>query len=540
MTFLKSLTIRGKLTVAFGFVLFLLAVLGGLTVMQLERVYAKADQIITVRLAGVRDSARMAEAATRIRTGEFRLATIKPADAPAAMEGYRQDLAEFDAARTAFAGALHDDDEEKLYAAAMAAWGDYMNNSGRLVAQAQAGQPDEALATVHGAAKPFGAALDAIHALTRYNDDGANVDAGLAKRYYPNSRWVVLAFVLVAAVFAFVMGMAISRAISRPLDAAVELARAVADGDLTRSIDESGKDEIGQMSRALAAMVARLRGIVTEVRLGVESVSTAASQIATGNIDLSQRTEEQASNLQQTAASMEELTSTVKQNADNARAAAQLANGATAVAARGGQVVGEVADRMDAITQSSRRIADIIGVIDGIAFQTNILALNAAVEAARAGEQGRGFAVVASEVRGLAQRSAQAAKEIKSLIEDSVEKVGSGATLVAEAGRTMSDIVAQVRKVSDLVSEIGAASIEQSRGIEQVGQAVNQLDQVTQQNAALVEESAAAADSMQQQATQLSQAMAVFNVGGAALEDTARTPRASPVRKPASASWESF
>ncbi len=247
----------------------------------------------------------------------------------------------------------------------------------------------------------------------------------------------------------------------------------------------------------------------------MESVGTASAQIATGNIDLSQRTEEQASNLQQTAASMEELTATVKHNADNSRAAAQLALGATEVATRGGAVVEEVVVTMQSITDSSRRISDIIGVIDGIAFQTNILALNAAVEAARAGEQGRGFAVVASEVRSLAQRSAGAAKEIKGLIEESAARVEAGGKQVADAGQTMADIVAQVKRVHDLIGEISSASTEQSQGIAQVGDAVAQLDQVTQQNAALVEESAAAAESMKHQASRLAQTVSIFNVGAA-------------------------
>ena len=270
---------------------------------------------------------------------------------------------------------------------------------------------------------------------------------------------------------------------------------------------------MAQLTRALGAMVTQLRSVVAEVRGGVESVSTASAEIANGNLDLSQRTEEQASNLQQTSASMEQLTATVRHNADNARAASQLASDATAVAERGGKAVGEVVTTMEAISDSSKRMSDIIGVIDGIAFQTNILALNAAVEAARAGEQGRGFAVVAAEVRSLAQRSAGAAKEIKELIQQSVGRVDGGAKLVSQAGATMSDVVSQIKRVHGLIGEIATASAEQSQGIDQVGHAVSQLDQVTQQNAALVEESAAAADSMKHQAQKLAQTMAVFNIG---------------------------
>jgi methyl-accepting chemotaxis protein len=259
-------------------------------------------------------------------------------------------------------------------------------------------------------------------------------------------------------------------------------------------------------------MQGRLSEVVSQVRQASDSIATGAAEIATGNADLSQRTEEQASNLQQTAASMEQLTATVKTNAETARQAAELAGAASAAAVQGGLVVGRVVDTMNDISASSKKVVDIIGVIDGIAFQTNILALNAAVEAARAGEQGRGFAVVASEVRSLAQRSAAAAKEIKGLITDSVEKVVAGSDLVGEAGQSMSEIVEQVKRVNELIGEMSAATHEQSQGINQVSDAVGQLDQVTQQNAALVEESAAAADSLSQQASRLVDTMSMFKL----------------------------
>jgi methyl-accepting chemotaxis protein len=304
----------------------------------------------------------------------------------------------------------------------------------------------------------------------------------------------------------------ITRSITRPIAQAVAVAETVASGDLSSRIEPQGRDEAARLLAALKRMNDSLSVTVSRVRDNSDSVATASAQIAQGNADLSQRTEEQASNLQQTAASMEQLTATVKQNADTARQASQLAGSASSVAAQGGTVVGQVVATMQDITDSSRRIADIIGTIDGIAFQTNILALNAAVEAARAGEQGRGFAVVAAEVRSLAQRSAAAAREIKGLIAASVEKVDNGSALVGEAGRTMQDIVTQVQRVTDLINEISAASNEQTQGIGQIGDAVAQLDQVTQQNAALVEESAAAAESLKQQAAQLTQTVAVFTL----------------------------
>jgi methyl-accepting chemotaxis protein len=278
--------------------------------------------------------------------------------------------------------------------------------------------------------------------------------------------------------------------------------------------------------RALGKMSANLEKAVTKIREGTDSITSASGQIASGNADLSQRTEEQASSLEETASSMEELTSTVKQNADNARQANQLAAGASAVAVKGGEVVGQVVSTMSSINESSRKIVEIISVIDGIAFQTNILALNAAVEAARAGEQGRGFAVVASEVRSLAQRSAAAAKEIKGLITDSVSKVDDGTKLVGEAGKTMDEIVSSVKRVTDIMAEIAAASQEQSSGIEQVNQAVMQMDEVTQQNAALVEEAAAAAESMQEQAQSLTQAVSVFKLANG---DARVSVKAAPV-----------
>ena len=344
-------------------------------------------------------------------------------------------------------------------------------------------------------------------AMERANKAQATIDA--VRDRAATLQWLFSAAGLVIAV---ALSWLITRSITRPIRQAVLVAQTVAAGDLRSLIDVSGRDETAQLLAALKRMNANLSRIVGNVRSGSNSIATASAQIAMGNADLSQRTEEQASNLQQTAASMEELTATVKQNADTARQATQLASGASSVAERGGQVVNQVVATMTEISASSRRIADIISVIDGIAFQTNILALNAAVEAARAGEQGRGFAVVAAEVRNLAQRSAQAAKEIKSLIEDSVQRVESGSQLVDEAGKTMGEIVVQVQRVADLINEIGAASAQQSSGIEQIGGAVAQLDQVTQQNAALVEEGAAAAESLKHQASQLADAVEVFRL----------------------------
>lgn len=308
----------------------------------------------------------------------------------------------------------------------------------------------------------------------------------------------------------------ITRSITHPMQRAVQMASAIAQGDLTQHIEITSKDEIGQMMNALKGMNESLAGIVSNVRGATDLITTGAMEIAAGSSDLSQRTEEQASGLEETASTMEELTSTVKQNADNAKHANQLAANAADVAVKGGQVMNQVVDTMSSISSSSKKIVDIIGVIEGIAFQTNILALNAAVEAARAGDQGRGFAVVAAEVRNLAQRSAAAAKEIKSLIGDSVDKVNSGSKLVDQAGETMSELVLAVNRVTGIMADIAAASNEQSGGIEQVNQAIIQMDQVTQQNAALVEQAAAAAESMQEQAHVLLKVVSIFKLDVAA------------------------
>ncbi|NNG23690.1 methyl-accepting chemotaxis protein [Telluria aromaticivorans] len=351
---------------------------------------------------------------------------------------------------------------------------------------------------------------------------------------YETVRLVCLAGLAFGLLMAAVVGWMLVRAIVRPIEAAVKIAGAVAAGDLTQQIDVTSNDETGRLLQALKDMNGSLVDIVTRVRGGTDTIATASGQIAAGNFDLSSRTEQQASSLEETASSMEELTSTVKQNADNARQANVLAASAQQVAGKGGAVVEQVVRTMGEINTSATRIVDIISVIDGIAFQTNILALNAAVEAARAGEQGRGFAVVASEVRNLAQRSATAAKEIKALIDDSVQKVNHGSELVDQAGATMAEIVHSVGQVTDIMAEITAASQEQTAGIEQINDAVTQMDQVTQQNAALVEQASAAAQSLQDEAAQLALTVGAFRLDAPAVP-AARAPRAmAPVPRVAS------
>jgi methyl-accepting chemotaxis protein len=360
------------------------------------------------------------------------------------------------------------------------------------------------------------AAAKSMDALVKQTEaELANARDEVKRKSTMQSTTTAVLGVATIALLAVVMVLTL-HSICAPVEQATRLARRIADGDLSNEqLDVEGRDETALLLRSLLDMQVSLARIVAQVKNSTDSISTASTEIAHGNADLSARTEQTASNLQQTASSMAQLTGTVRQSADAASQANQLASSASAVASRGGEVVSQVVSTMDEITASSKKIADIIGVIDGIAFQTNILALNAAVEAARAGEQGRGFAVVASEVRSLAQRSAEAAKEIKALIGTSVDKVETGSKLVQDAGTTMDEIVASVRRVSDIIGEITAASSEQSSGIGQVNTAVTQLDQMTQQNAALVEQSAAAAESLKEQAHRLAGVVGTFRLHGA-------------------------
>jgi methyl-accepting chemotaxis protein len=397
--------------------------------------------------------------------------------------------------------------------------------NGKFAAMAKADR-DGAVAYLLAEAGPMTSALqDTIDAFIALQKKKSENEVATAEKDYQFAKYLMLTISTIAVLLGAFSAWFITRSITQPIGDAVRIAQTVATGDLTSHIEVNSTDETGQLLLALQAMNASLVSIVGQVRSGTDTIATASGQIASGNLDLSTRTEEQASSLEETASSMEELTATVKQNADNARQANAMAISAAEVARKGGDVVARVVDTMGAINASSRKIVDIISVIDGIAFQTNILALNAAVEAARAGEQGRGFAVVASEVRNLAQRSATAAKEIKSLIDDSVEKVDSGARLVDEAGTTMHAVVSSIKNVTDIMGEITAASHEQTAGIEQINEAVTQMDQVTQQNAALVEEAAAAAASLQDQAAKLAVVVGAFTISGA--------PSTSLVQRPA-------
>ena len=404
-------------------------------------------------------------------------------------------------------------EEKKLYDEFAANWAKYIGVNDTALAHSRKNENDQAKAIAEGeSAKFYAVSGDYLDKLIKLNHQGAEDARAASEHTYTTARNTLLVVAALAIALAIAAALWLIRSITAPLSRAVEVADQVAAGDLSARIEVTSTDETGQLLGALQRMQQSLVRTVSVVRQNSESVASASAEIASGNNDLSARTEQQASALEETAASMEELGSTVRQNADNARTANQLAMSASTVATQGGEVVAEVVETMKGINASSNKIADIISVIDGIAFQTNILALNAAVEAARAGEQGRGFAVVATEVRNLAGRSAEAAKEIKSLIMASVERVEQGTLLVDKAGSTMTEVVTAIRRVTDIMGEISAASSEQSAGVGQVGEAVTQMDQATQQNAALVEEMAAAASSLNSQAGELVNAVAVFKL----------------------------
>ena len=429
--------------------------------------------------------------------------------------------------------------EQQALTALQSGWKQYQAQQAEIVGLARQRRDEEALDILKGPAlQTFGGLTTQLRALGKIAQDGGLAASEESAAIQNHVFYGNLGALLITIVLGLLIARTLNRTIAGGLSYAAQLTRKVAQGDLSARITPNTGDEIGQLLHAVRDMQDALTRLVTRVRQGSDAVSTASAEIATGNHDLSARTESQASALQQTAASMEELSSTVKQNADNARQANQLAQSASTVAVQGGEVVAQVVDTMKGINDSARKIHDIISVIDGIAFQTNILALNAAVEAARAGEQGRGFAVVASEVRSLAGRSAEAAKEIKALITDSVERVGRGTALVDQAGSTMTEVVASIRRVTDIMGEISAASTEQSQGVAQVGEAVSSMDQTTQQNAALVEEMAAAASSLKSQAQELVQTVAVFRLSGDAGQAAppaavSAPPRAASVRAPA-------
>ncbi len=525
---LSNLSLRSKLLGGFAVVLAIALLQALVGNWQLKVISGKATEISHNWLPSVKLTSAMNTHASDFRIEQFQHLLTDDAAAKGEYETHmRRLLADLDTARAAYVRFIDSEEQRRLYEAFEADWKRYLDAQPQLLKLSRELKTAEARALINGELqKSFEGASTSLDKLVAMNEAGAAKASAQGDELADTGRLVALIGLCLMLLAGGQIGWSLSRSILRSVSQARNAAERVAAGDLAFTITTEDRDEIGQLVQALSDMKAKLATVVGSVRANAEGVASASAQIAQGNQELSQRTEEQASALEQTAASMEQLGSTVRQNADNARQANQLAQTASAVAVHGGEVVGQVVETMKGINTSSRKIAEIISVIDGIAFQTNILALNAAVEAARAGEQGRGFAVVASEVRSLASRSADAAKEIKSLITASVERVDQGTLLVDQAGVTMTEVVGSIRRVTDIMNEITTASIEQSAGVTQVGEAVAQMDQVTQQNAALVEESAAAAESLKSQARQLVAEVAVFRLDAGSV---LRSPGAAAV-----------
>ncbi|MBB3213552.1 methyl-accepting chemotaxis protein [Herbaspirillum sp. Sphag1AN] len=514
MRWFLNLKIAKKLILSFLTVIVLTASLGIFSIVELVKVNKASTEITTNWLPSIKLGYQLQTSMGRFRISELQhILSTDSKDFDDAEKAMNTRLQILRADQAKYEALISEPEEKKIYPQFQQTFAKYLEVNKQIQALSRDGKKDEARALFKGESNQlFRKSVELLEELVKINNEGSTRANELADDTFIQGRGWILGLLITIVVVAVGLAVIVARIVSEPLNKAVGIAQRVAGGDLSAEIRAESQDETGQLMHALKAMNDSLQRIVGQVRLGTDTIATASTQIASGNLDLSSRTEAQASSLEETASAMEELTSTVKQNADNARQANQLAVSASDVAQQGGVVVGQVVDTMGSINESSRKIFDIISVIDGIAFQTNILALNAAVEAARAGEQGRGFAVVASEVRNLAQRSSAAAREIKELIDDSVEKVSSGSKLVEQAGATMAEVVASVKHVTDIVAEISAASQEQSSGIEEINRAISQMDEVTQQNAALVEEAAAAAQSLQEQAGNLAGVVSIFKL----------------------------
>lgn len=542
-TWFKNLKTMAKLMLGFALVGGIMACVGWLGVRNMGVVMESTENIYNTQLKPLMTLTIIRGMVHQTRANTITaVLTQNPADREEALGRVRDFTRQIDETREAFAKTIKAEDVQKAYDEVVKIYDDYRTYRDNVIFKAlQAGDSAGALAALKGdGAAKFKASVDAINRVVDVKMKVAQRQYDDATTTIKNSKMMLTGIILGGVAIGLFLGWVIARMISNALRQVNDVAQCAAEGNLTKRVDLQTKDELGQLGSAFNSMMDKLAAVVSQVRQGAATVASAAAQISTGAQDLSQRTSEQASALEETSSAMEEMTSTVKQNADNAKQANQLAVAARDVAEKGGAVTRQAVGAMDEINKSSKKIADIINVIDEIAFQTNLLALNAAVEAARAGEQGRGFAVVAAEVRNLAQRSATAAKEIKGLINESVQKVTDGSDLVNQSGKTLEEIVSSVKRVTDIIAEIAAASQEQSSGIDQVNKAIIQMDETTQQNAALVEESASASEGMQQQAAELLKLVEFFKVdedqhGGVSVLHTGRpaVSAAAPPSKPA-------
>ena len=514
---LNNLTIKARLVAVLALLSLVMTVIGAAGIASLSNSNASLKTVYEDRLVALGQLQEVIRTINRNQLNVAKAVSDDPAKLPEMVKAVEEGRAKASKIWQEYAATKLTADEKVLVERFVAARTAFLDEGLNPALEAsRAGDIDKVSALLHGRMNErYMTVRDIMNQLIQLQMEVGKQEYEASQTSYANFRLLVIAMLLGGLALAASIGWWLVRSITLPLNRAVRIAESVAAGDLTQHIEVRSQDETGKLLAALRDMNTSLVGIVGNVRQATDSIGTASSEIASGNMDLSSRTEQQASSLEETASSMEELTSTVRQNADNARQANQLAGNASEVARRGGAVVSQVVDKMSAINDSAYKIVEIISVIDGIAFQTNILALNAAVEAARAGEQGRGFAVVASEVRNLAQRASSAAKEIKQLIDNSVAQVEEGSRLVGQAGSTMQEVVTSVQQVSDIIAEISSASGEQSAGIEQINEAVVQMDNVTQQNAALVEQAAAAAGALQEQAASLAQAVSVFQLNTA-------------------------
>lgn len=514
MKWFYNLNISKKLLLTFSTIITIVSAICIFSIIELSQVNKASSDISVNWLPSIKAVGDVKLSLARLKSAGLHHILTKDQNEMNKLSLYNQDkIKAVNEADKKYQSLISEPEEKEIYSKLKPIEDRFLKQHEELISLSQKGNKDEALILENGEyTQNYNIMLEKFDRLSEINHNGAIKSNQFAEETFKNAQLWISGLLISCIILSLIMGMWVSKLIANPLSKAVAIANKVAKGDLTAQIQSTTKDETGQLMLALQTMNENLKTIVSEVRSGTDTIATASAQISNGNLDLSSRTEQQASSLEETASAIEELTATVQQNAQNTINAKEMSLNASKLANNSGEIVNELINTMGSIKDSSKKIVDIISVIDSIAFQTNILSLNAAVEAARAGEQGRGFAVVASEVRSLAQKSATAAKEIKDLINDSVSKVDNGTQMVDKAGKAMQEVVNSAGKVTTIIAEITTASNEQSRGIAEVNTAIMQMDQVTQQNAALVEEAAAASVSLEEQAQKLANAVSVFKV----------------------------